>query len=108
MELVEEQTLLQTALQVSPLHDAELSWAFLVYCGLLETGARDEYLDALAECTPETLADALLDFASRRAELLDKRGALAARLWEYFQLGRSLQPEAETNPGDGDGGGGES
>ena len=47
------------------------------------------------------LADALLDFATRRAELVDLREALATRLWQYFQVGQSLEPEFDegTQPG---------
>lgn len=101
MQLPDDPTLLQSILSVSPLHDAELTWAFAVFCGVLEPRAHDDFIAAVAECTPDTLADACLDFATRRAELLDARALLAGRLWQYFLVGQSLQPEApeaKTNP----------
>lgn len=101
MQLPDDPTLLQTIFSVAPLEDAELTWAFAVFSGVLETRAHDEFIAAVAEATPETLADACLDFATARAELLDARAILAGRLWQYFTVGQSLQPEApeaKTNP----------
>jgi hypothetical protein len=35
----------------------------------------------------------LLEFATRRAELVDAGAATAKRLWQYFEVGQSLEPE---------------
>ncbi|MGV3619829.1 MAG: hypothetical protein ACO1OB_03370 [Archangium sp.] len=102
MQLPDDPTLLQTVLATSPLSEVERTWAFLVFCGLVEPASHDEFIRLAAEHTdPLQLADALLDLATRRAELLDKREALAQRLWQYFQVGQSLEPEREegTQPG---------
>ena len=102
MQLPDDPTLLQTVLAASPLNEVERTWAFLVFCGLVEPGAHDEFIRLAGEHTdPVALADALLDMATRRAELLDKREELAQRLWQYFQVGQSLEPEREegTQPG---------
>lgn len=90
-------TLLQTCLAIARgADDAEQAWAFLVFCGLLETSAHDEFI-ALFGAQPDvsTLAESLLDSATQRAELLDARRSLSARLWQYFQVGSSLVPEQE-------------
>ena len=101
MQLPDEPTLLQTVLLNSPLaEDLERSWAFLLFCGLLESTAHGEFLRLSAEKTdPLELADALLDFATRRAELVDIKQVLAGRLWQYFQVGQSLEPEPELDEG---------
>lgn len=104
MQLPEEPTLLQTVLVFAPLtQDVERSWAFLVFCGLLETSAHDEFVRRAGEkaADPVALADDLLDFATRRAETMDPRSELASRLWQYFEVGQSLQPEIDegTQPG---------
>lgn len=103
MQLPDDPTLLQTVLAASPLAEVERTWAFLVFCGLLEPTAHDEFTRLAHEHAgdPMQLADALLDVATRRAELLDKRETLAQRLWQYFQVGQSLEPEREegTQPG---------
>lgn len=101
MQLPDDPTLLQTIFSIAPLQEPELTWAFAVFCGVLEPAAHDEFVAAVSECTPDTLADACLDFATARAELLDARALLAGRLWQYFLVGQSLQPEApeaKTNP----------
>lgn len=103
MQLPEEPTLLQTVLVTAPLEDVERAWAFTLFCGLLESTAHDDFIrlatDKLDD--PVGLADALLDFATRRAELVDLKQVLAARLWQYFQVGQSLEPELDegTQPG---------
>ncbi len=103
MQLPDDPTLLQTVLATSPLNEVERTWAFLVFCGLVEPDAHDEFVRLAAEHTddPLALADALLDVVTRRAEILDKREDLAQRLWQYFQVGQSLEPEREegTQPG---------
>lgn len=102
MQLPDDPTLLQTVLASSPLGEVERTWAFLVFCGLLEPSAHDEFVRLANDITdPVELADALLDVATRRAELLDKREELAQRLWQYFQVGQSLEPERDegTQPG---------
>ncbi len=104
MQLPDDPTLLQTALVTAPLaQEVERTWAFLVFCGLLEPSAHDDFVRLAAEHAGNALelADGLLDFATRRAELLDKREDLAQRLWQYFQVGQSLEPEREegTQPG---------
>lgn len=103
MQLPDEPTLLQTVLVTAPLvEDVERSWAFVVFCGLCESSAHADFV-RLAKEKPDALAlaDALLDFATRRAELVDKDQALASRLWQYFQVGQSLEPELDegTQPG---------
>jgi hypothetical protein len=100
MQLPEEPTLLQTVLVNAPLaEDLERSWAF----GLFESSAHADFVRLAGEKPgdPVALADALLDFATRRAELVDMKQALAARLWQYFQVGQSLEPELDegTQPG---------
>ncbi len=104
MQFIEEPTLLQTALMNAHLEDdVELAWAFSLFCGLLESNAHEHFVRLATENVnePLALADALLDFATRRAELVDKRQALARRLWQYFQVGHSLEPELDegTQPG---------
>ena len=103
MQLPDEPTLLQTVLVTAPLgEDVERSWAFVVFCGLCESSAHDDFIRLAKEkADPLALADALLDFATRRAELVDSNQALASRLWQYFQVGQSLEPELDegTQPG---------
>jgi hypothetical protein len=104
MELPEEPTLLQTVLVNAPLaEDLERSWAFALFCGLFESSAHAEFIKLAGEKSGDVmgLADALLDFATRRSELVDRKSALAARLWQYFQVGQSLEPELDegTQPG---------
>lgn len=96
MQLPPEPTLLQTSLVTSPLtEDVELAWAFQLFCGLLESRAHADFLRAATEKAGDVVAlsDALLDFATPRAELLDTDAVLAQRLWQYFQVGRSLEPD---------------
>ncbi|MFO0598795.1 MAG: hypothetical protein U0228_26045 [Myxococcaceae bacterium] len=98
MSSIDEATLLQTALMVSPAtQDPERAWAFLIFCGLLETSAHADFIRLAAEKKDHlrALADALLDHATRRSELVDPGHRLARRLWEYFQVGQSLEPEAQ-------------
>lgn len=104
MQLPEEPTLLQTVLVYAPLaQDLERSWAFLIFSGVLETKAHDDFLRLATPKVnePVSLADDLLDFATRRAETMDPRQELAARLWQYFEVGQSLAPEVDegTQPG---------
>ena len=104
MELPDEPSLLQTVLVHSHLaEDVERAWAFLLFCGVCESNAHAEFIRLVKEKSgePLALADALLDFATRRAELVDKAEALAGRLWQYFQVGQSLEPELDegTQPG---------
>lgn len=104
MQLPDEPTLLQTVLVNAPLaEDLERSWAFVLFCGLFESSAHADFVRLAGEKAgdPVALADALLDFATRRAELVDLKQALAARLWQYFQVGQSLEPELDegTQPG---------
>ena len=104
MQLPDEPTLLQTVLVTAPLvEDVERSWAFVVFCGLCESSAHADFVRLAKEKAGDALAlaDALLDFATRRAELVDKDQALASRLWQYFQVGQSLEPELDegTQPG---------
>ena len=101
MQLPDEPTLLQTVLLNAPLSvDVERSWAFLLFCGLLESTAHDEFVRLAGEKSdPLELADVLLDFATRRAELMDIKQVLAGRLWQYFQVGQSLEPEVELDEG---------
>lgn len=105
MSLPEEPTLLQTALTHSRYtEDAERAWAFLVFAGLVESSAHASFLGAVAEKLDDVvgLADSLLDHATRRAELLDVDQSCAARLWQYFEVGQTLEPDAEeegTQPG---------
>lgn len=104
MELPEEPTLLQTVLVNAPLkEDLERSWAFLLFCGLVESTSHAEFIRLATEKSGDVLAlaDSLLDLATRRAELVDHKQALAARLWQYFQVGQSLEPELDegTQPG---------
>ena len=104
MTLPEEPTLLQTMLVNAPLKDdPERAWAFALFCGLFESSGHDEFI-RLAKEKPDdvvALSEALLDFATRRAELLDAKEILAKRLWQYFQVGQSLEPELDegTQPG---------
>lgn len=95
MSLPDDPTLLQTALVHAPLsEDVERAWAFMIFCGLLETTAHEDFVRLANEKHDVvTLADALLDFATRRAELVDKSQIFARRLWQYFQVGQSLEPE---------------
>ena len=97
MQLPSEPTLLQTALAVAQTaDDVEQTWAFLVFCGLVESRVHDEFVrlaNEFADVVP--LSEGLLDAATRRAELIDHGQVLAARLWQYFQVGRSLMPELE-------------
>lgn len=104
MELPDEPTLLQTVLVHAPLaEDVERAWAFLVFCGLLESKAHGDFVRLAAEKAGDALAlaEALLDVATRRAELVDTKQELAERLWQYFQVGQSLEPERDegTQPG---------
>lgn len=104
MELPEEPTLLQTVLVNAPLaEDPERSWAFALFCGLFESSAHADFIRLAQEKSGDVmaLADGMLDFATRRAELVDRKQALAARLWQYFQVGQSLEPEPDegTQPG---------
>ena len=104
MTLPEEPTLLQTVLASAPVKDdPERAWAFVLFCGLFESSAHADFV-RLAKEKPDdvvALADSLLDFATRRAELLDAKETLAKRLWQYFQVGQSLEPELDegTQPG---------
>lgn len=104
MQLPEDATLLQTVLVYAPLtQDLERAWAFLVFAGVLETKAHDDFLRLAAPkaADPVSLADDLLDFATRRAETMDQGQELAARLWQYFEIGQTLEPERDegTQPG---------
>lgn len=97
MQLPSEPTLLQTALVTSPLKDdVERAWAFLLFCGLIESKAHGDFIRLADESGDDVVAlsDALLDFVTQRAELLDVEQVLAQRLWQYFQVGQSLEPEA--------------
>lgn len=96
--LPSEPTLLQTALAVArATHDVEHAWAFLVFCGLVEGSAHDDFVRLWAEHGENVVAlsELLLDAATQRAELLDHGQLLAARLWQYFLVGSSLMPELE-------------
>lgn len=104
MQLPDEPTLLQTVLVSSPLaEDVERAWAFTLFCGLLESSAHADFVRLAREKSADVLAlaDALLDSATRRAELVDRNQVLAQRLWTYFQVGQSLEPEPDegTQPG---------
>lgn len=104
MQLPDEPTLLQTVLAYAPLtQDLERSWAFLVFSGVLETTSHDDFVRLAAPKAndPVSLADDLLDFATRRAETVDRNQELAARLWQYFEVGQTLAPEVDegTQPG---------
>ncbi|MFZ5441121.1 MAG: hypothetical protein ACOZQL_14020 [Myxococcota bacterium] len=95
MQLPREPTLLQSTLVTSSLDDVERAWAFQLFCGLLESRAHDEFVRLAGEHRADVVAlsDALLDFATQRAELLDVESVLAQRLWQYFQVGQSLLPD---------------
>jgi hypothetical protein len=102
MQLPDEPTLLQTVLVNAPLsEDVERSWAFLLFCGLLESSGHDDFVRLVGEKAGDAvaLADVLLDFATRRAEMVDPNQVLATRLWQYFQVGQSLEPEPELDEG---------
>lgn len=104
MTLPEEPTLLQTVLVSAPLKDdPERAWAFVLFCGLFESSAHDDFIRLAKEKADDAmaLADSLLDFVTRRAELVDAKETLAKRLWQYFQVGQSLEPELDegTQPG---------
>lgn len=104
MELPDEPTLLQTVLVNAPLkEDVERAWAFALFCGLFESNAHADFVRLASEKSGDVVAlsDSLLDFATRRAELVDMKQALATRLWTYFQVGQSLEPELDegTQPG---------
>ena len=106
MQLPPEPTLLQTVLVTSPLkEDPERAWAFLLFCGLMDSKSHADFIRLAGEHTDDVVAlsDGLLDFATQRAELLDEQQSLALRLWQYFQVGQSLEPEpvlgAETDEG---------
>jgi len=104
MQLPEEPTLLQSVMVHAPLsEDLERAWAFLLFCGVLESKGHDDFVRLATEKQgePLALADELLDLATRRAETMDPRGDLATRLWQYFEVGQSLQPELDegTQPG---------
>jgi hypothetical protein len=89
-------TLLQTVLVNSQLkEDAERAWAFLLFCGLMDSKAHPDFIRLAGEKGDDVVAlsDSLLDFATQRAELLDVEQTLAQRLWQYFQVGQSLEPE---------------
>jgi hypothetical protein len=81
-----ERTLLDTALAITATEPAGRVWAFLVFCGLVEPESV-EVIDALRE-NPRSLAP-----ATPRAGLPDADGALAQRLWRYFEVGRQLTQE---------------
>lgn len=104
MQLPSEPTLLQTVLVTAPLgDDLERAWAFALFCGLFESSARAEFVRLATEKAGDelALAEALVDLATPRAELVDRQQALADRLWQYFQVGKSLEPEPDegTQPG---------
>ena len=104
MQLPEEPTLLQTVLVTAPLgDDVELAWAFALFCGLFESKALSDFVRLATEKAGDALAlaDAVLDIATPRAELVDREQGLADRLWQYFQVGKSLEPEPDegTQPG---------
>ena len=104
MQLPDEPTLLQTVLVTAPLgDDVERAWAFGLFCGLFQSSAHADFVRLAKEKAGDemALADALLDFATPRAELVDRKQALADRLWQYFQVGQSLEPEPDegTQPG---------
>lgn len=106
MESTDTPTLLQTTIAASGYaQDLELAWSYLLFCGVLESPAREAFVEAVKDKGehPAAVAEALLDFATQRAELLDGNGALAARLRQYFALGGTLEPETEdeaTLPGE--------
>lgn len=98
MQSLEEKTLLQTALTMCPISDdPERAWAFLVFCGLVETRAHADFIRLANEQSGKitALGDSLLDFVTRRAEMVDPGSALAQKLWTYFQVGSSLEPEPQ-------------
>lgn len=98
MQSLEEKTLLQTALKMCPISDdPERAWAFLVFCGLVETRAHADFIRLANEQSGKitALGDSLLDFVTRRAEMVDPGSALAQKLWTYFQVGSSLEPEPQ-------------
>jgi hypothetical protein len=95
MQSIDESTLLQTCVELCPFDDAERAWAFLVFCGLIETKAHAEFIRVVVEKDGDLvkLGEALLEFATKRAELVDPGAATARRLWQYFEVGQSLEPE---------------
>lgn len=97
MQSIDESTLLQSCLELCPLDDAERAWAFMVFSGLLETKHHAEFVKHVAEKDGDLVAlgEALLDFATRRGELVDPSGNTAKRLWQYFEVGQSLEPEKQ-------------
>ncbi len=104
MQLPDEPTLLQTVLVTAPLgDDVERAWAFALFCGLFESNAHNDFVRLATEKAGDALAlaDAVLDIATPRAELVDRQQELADRLWQYFQVGKSLEPEPDegTQPG---------
>ncbi len=103
MQLPDEPTLLQTTLVTSPLkEDTERAWAFLIFCGLMDSKAHGDFIRLAGEAGDDVVAlsDSLLDFATQRAELLDVGQRLAKRLWQYFEVGQSLAPEREIGAND--------
>lgn len=98
MQSTDDKTLLQTALKLCPIsEDPERAWAFLVFCGLVETRAHADFIRLAGEQSGQLtpLGDSLLDFVTRRAELVDPGSALAQKLWTYFQVGSSLEPDTQ-------------
>jgi hypothetical protein len=94
MQRPEDPTLLQSTLLAAPLSaDVERSWAFLVYCGVIDPSVHEHFISLAAQHDATALADAVLDHATPRAELLDHGHVLATRLWQFFEVGQSLMPE---------------
>lgn len=85
-------SLLSTALAVAPADDVELSWAFLVFCGVVDSAARDQ-LAAAFRLEPLARASALKQVSTPRGQLLDEHGRLAAVLWRSFEWGRTVRPD---------------
>ena len=86
--------MLQTCVELCPFDDAERAWAFLIFSGLLETKTHAEFIRIVAEQDGDLvkLGEALLELATKRAELIDPNGETARRLWQYFEVGQSLEP----------------
>jgi hypothetical protein len=79
-------SLLQSALEVTAAEPPGRVWAFLQFCGLIEPD-RIDLLEALAN-HPRALS-----VEGPRASLPDEDGALARRLWSYFEVGQQLTRE---------------
>lgn len=103
MQSIDESTLLQTCVELCPFDDAERAWAFLVFCGLIETKAHAEFIRVVIEKDGDLvkLGEALLEYATKRAELVDPGATTAKRLWQYFEVGQSLEPEKTVEPEEG-------